>query len=181
MEEYKIKIVYFCFLVPDVWESIVIEQLDALKKLELYTKASNIYLSVISDDKELMKLKKLLHDHYSKIEITNHFYENVYEYPGFKTIYEISDETEKDTYILYFHSKGMTSHQHDLRRKLFDLSIANYEEVLKAFQNDENIDVVGSFPHPNGFVFFNFFWVRSSYFKKYVTKWSELKVDEQVK
>ena len=67
----KIKIVYFAYLAPDMWEKIVIEQLDSLKKLDLYDIALNIYMSVISDDIELDKLKILLKNNYDKIELKN--------------------------------------------------------------------------------------------------------------
>ena len=56
-----IKIVYFAYLVPNRWYSIVKEQLDELKNLELYEMAANIYFNVISDDVELEQLKSLLH------------------------------------------------------------------------------------------------------------------------
>lgn len=163
-----IKIVYFSFLVPNIWLPIVTEQLDALKDLDLYERAVNIYFSVISDDNELKVLKILLKEKYPKIEIVNHFYENVYEYPGIKTVYDISDEKDDNTLILYFHSKGMTSNLHDLRKRLFNVTIKNYKEAIKEFENNNEIDVICALPHPNGFAYFNFFWIKSSYVKKWV-------------
>ena len=49
----KIKIVYFAYLIPDIWENIVIEQLNALKNLKLYDLASKIYISVITNYNKL--------------------------------------------------------------------------------------------------------------------------------
>jgi len=49
MEKLTIKIVYFAYLVPNRWYWIVKEQLDALKNLDLYEMAANIYFNVISD------------------------------------------------------------------------------------------------------------------------------------
>lgn len=163
-----IKIVYFAYLVPNRWYSIVKEQLDELKNLELYEMAANIYFNVISDDVELEQLKSLLKSDYPKIEIANHFYENVYEYAGIKNVYDISSENEDNTIILYFHSKGMTSYQDDDRKKLFRKTISNYKEAIEAFENDKEIDVVCAIPHYNGFAYYNFFWIRSSYVKKWL-------------
>jgi len=56
----KIKIVYFAYLIPNKWEIIVKEQLDSLKNIQLYNESINIYMSVISDDNELEKLKIFL-------------------------------------------------------------------------------------------------------------------------
>jgi hypothetical protein len=168
MGEQIIKIVYFAFLVPNLWLPIITEQLDELKRLPLYEKAKNIYFSVIADNVELNKLKLLLNEKYSKIEIINHHCENFYEYPGIKAIYDISNENEDDTILLYFHSKGMTSNAHHHRQRLFDISIKNYELYINEFSKNKDLDVACALPHKQGFAYFNFFWVRSSYVKKFV-------------
>ena len=82
----KIKIVYFANLIPNVWEPIIIEQLDSLKNTKLYNNAK-IYMSVITDDKELYKLKQLLNTKSINVELRNIYREHVYELPGIKTIY----------------------------------------------------------------------------------------------
>ena len=63
----KIKIIYFACLIPNAWEPIVLEQLESLKKLNLYSIASNIWMSVISNNNELSKLKSILSQNYNKI------------------------------------------------------------------------------------------------------------------
>jgi len=166
----KIKIVYFVYLVPNKWINIIKEQLDSLKKLDLYNKADNIYMSIISDDTELSKLKDLLKNEYDKIEIYNVYKENYYEYPGIQALYNISKEDTDDTILLYFHSKGMTSDQHETRQCLFKYTIANYEQYINEFSKNKNLDVAGAIPHINGFVYFNFFWIRCSYIKNYCSK-----------
>jgi hypothetical protein len=135
----KIKIVYFAYLAPDKWEKIVVEQLDSLKKIDLYDIASNIYMSVISDDIEIEKLKILLKNNYSKIEIKNIYKENVYEYPGLKTIYQIAEDDD-DTYLLYFHSKGMTSNQHETRQYMFKYTIENYKEGIRELIKNKDLE-----------------------------------------
>jgi hypothetical protein len=130
MSNLVIKIVYFAYLLPGVWFNIVTEQLDSLTELELYEKASNIYISVIANDTELKKLQELIKSRYQKLEIINHYYENIYEYPGIKTLYDISNEYEDNTIILYFHSKGMTSNCHNQRVNLFNKTIKTYVEII---------------------------------------------------
>jgi len=162
-----VKIVYFTYLVPNKWYPIVTEQLDALKELELYEIAKKIYISVIADDCEFEKLKILLFEKYSKIEIINHYYENVYEYPGIKAIYDIA---ENDEILLYFHSKGMTSNAHDDRKKLFQITIKNFEQYLNEFEVNDQLDVACALPHKCGFAYFNFFWIHGSFVKNWVTQ-----------
>ena len=165
----KIKIVYFAYLFPNKWQEIVEEQLNSLINTNLYNEAINIYMSVISDDIELDKLKIFLSKKYSKIEIKNHFKDNLYEYPGLKTIYQIADDDD-DTILLYFHSKGMTSNQHETRQYLFKYTIENYDNYIKEFKYNKHLEVAGAIPHENGFIFFNFFWVRSSYVRNYCNR-----------
>ena len=165
----KLKVVYFAYLLKDKWEKIVLEQLNCLVKCGLYNEAENIYMSVGYEEySELTKLINLVKDNYPKIILLNMFKENLYEYPGIKTLYDISD-FDNDTYILYFHSKGMTSLDNvSIRQTLFKYTISNYKEYVNKFIEDKNIDISGIIPHVNGFIFYNFFWCRSSYIKTYL-------------
>ena len=165
----KIKIVYFAYLIPDKWYSIIDEQMNSLKNCGLYDDAIDIIISVVSDDNELPKLKKLLQEKYDKIIIKNIFKDNVYEYPGLKTIYQIAED-EDDIILLYFHSKGITSNQHETRRYLFKHTIENYKEIINEFIKNKNLDIACAIPHINGFAYFNFFWARSSYIRNYCSK-----------
>jgi len=165
----NIKIVYFANLIPNSWEPIITEQLDSLKKLELYNKASNIYMSVIANDRELIKLKELINSKYKKIELKNIFKENYYEYPGIKTLYQIAQDND-DEIILYFHSKGITSNQHENRKYLFNHTIENYNLYLQEFKRNKELEVAGIFPNVDGFCYFNFFWTRSSYVRNYCSR-----------
>ncbi len=164
----KVKIVYFANLIPKLWEPIIIEQLESLKKLDLYNN-STIYMSVISNDEELRKLKDLINNKFSKIKLKNIYKENLFEYPGIKTIYQIAEDDDNEV-ILYFHSKGITSNQHDTRRFMFKNTIENYKEYLDEFKNNSDLDVAGYFPHKDGFCYYNFLWMRSSYVRNYCQK-----------
>ena len=168
----NIKIVYFAYLVPNKWENIVLEQLEMLYNVtSLYEKA-HIYMSVIDNtinQSELQKLRNILRDQYNKIKLINIFSENLYEYPGIKTVYELSSMNDNE-YILYFHSKGMLSNQHSIRRILFEYTIKNYEIILEEMEKNIDIDTSSIIPCTNGFGYFNFFWARSSFVAKYCSK-----------
>ncbi len=165
----KIKIIYFACLIPNAWEPIVLEQLESLKKLNLYSTASNIWMSVISNDNELSKLKLILSQNYNKIQLKNVFTENYYEYPGIKTLYQVAEDDD-DTILLYLHSKGITSNQHEMRKYLFKNTIENYKDYVNEFKKNKDLDIAGAIPHYSGFCYFNFFWTRSSYVRNYCSR-----------
>jgi len=164
----NINIVYFAFLLKNKWQPIILEQLNSLKNINLYNIASKIYMTVISDDIEIIELREILKD-FPKIILIHEFKDNVYEYPGLKLVHDISTN-DPNTIILYFHSKGMISNTAHIRKLLFDSTINNYQKYVNEFKNNTNLDVAGSIPHKNGFIFFNFFWIRSSYVNQYVSK-----------
>jgi hypothetical protein len=168
----NIKIVYFTYLVPNKWQSIVEEQLNSLYKLTSLYNKSEIYMSVIDtseSQKELEKLRSILSKKYNKIQLINIFSTNVMEYPGIKTVYELSEDSDNE-YILYFHSKGMVSNDHRSRQILFDYTIKNYETILNEMEKNIKIDISSLIPCVNGFAYYNFFWVRSSYIHKYCSR-----------
>jgi len=168
----KIKIVYFAYLIPGKWESIIEEQLSSLYSMTSLCDISTIFMSIIDDtpgQQELKKLRSLLSEKYNKIYLMNIFLENVFEYPGIKTVYELSTDNEHE-YILYFHSKGMMSNQHRVRQLLFDYNIKTYEKIIDVMEKNLEIDVSSAIIGLNGFGYYNFWWARSSYIKKYCSK-----------
>jgi hypothetical protein len=165
-----IKIVYFAYLVPNRWQSIVEEQLNQLAELPLYQIAKDIQMSIIYEkEKDYHDLCKLLKEKWPKVVLGQVHHENTFEYPGILNLYTIdaTGKNDENTILLYFHSKGMTSNLPNIRKNLFEITIANYQEYLNAFENDSNIDIAGYAPHVNGFIYFNFFWIRSSYIHKW--------------
>ncbi len=157
----NITIVYFAYLEPSTWIDIVTEQLDDLVECGLYDRANQIYMSVVDIGQQIDILRQLLISKYCRIQLTNIYTENVYEYPGIKTLFEISQVTPD--IILYFHTKGMCNVGQSLTRKqLFVGTIQNYQTYLDQFQNYPNINLMGMYPHQDGFLWFNFFWVRSA-------------------
>lgn len=176
----RVKIVYFAYLVPDKWRPIVEEQLDALTQCGLYTRADEIQMSCCFDHmKDYQELCDLLEQQWPKVKIGQISDTNQYEYLGILNVYLMAHQVEavdaNDTVILYFHSKGMTSNLPKIRRSLFQHTIQNYQEYLDAFETDPNLDIAGYLPHPDGFIYFNFFWIRADY----VRNWTSLPVPSQ--
>jgi len=168
----SIKIVYFAYLIPGKWESIIIEQLESLHSITSLYEKSSIYMSLIDDTPsqiELSKLKNILSAKYSKIQLVNIWSHNVFEYPGIKTIYDLSTDNEHE-YLLYFHSKGIMSEQHIIRKILFEHTIKNYELYINEMETNLKIDTASFIPCINGYGYYNFFWARSSYVKNYCIK-----------
>lgn len=165
----KIKIVYFIFLVPNRWESIVDEQLSSLKKLDLFNINDEIVIACVGNKDEFNKLSNFISKNYPKIEIKEYSEQNHFEYLGFKTLYEIADD---DSIILYFHTKGVVSGQNNntnnlLRPILFTNIIENYSKYILELKNNQ-VDIGTLFPHNRSFAFYNFFWIRGDYVKKYL-------------
>ena len=61
----------------------------------------------------------------------------------------------------------MTSNEHNTRQAMFKYTIENYKEGINEFISNKDLDVVCAIPHINGFAWYNFFWVRSSYVRNY--------------
>ena len=73
----------------------------------------------------------------------------------------------------------MTSNQRKTRQYIFKHTIENYKERIREFIKNKDLDVVCAIPHINGFAFFNFFWVRSSYVRNYCS-YPEITTDRYV-
>jgi hypothetical protein len=154
--------------VPNKWRPIIEEQLSQLSQLPLYDFAETIQMTVIADrESDYHELQDLLKEKWPKVSIGYITGQNTYEYPGIAQLYLATGTDPDDTLLLYFHSKGMTSNEHNTRKNLFDITIANYQEYLDAFEQDPELDIAGYAPHVNGFIYFNFFWIRA----KYIQKW----------
>ena len=95
----NIKIIYFTYLVPNKWEPIVLEQLEALYKITSLYEQASIYISLTVDSEsqnEFKKLRNIISSKYNKIQFINVFSKNVYEYPGLKSVYEVSTDNDSE-------------------------------------------------------------------------------------
>ena len=170
----KINIVYFAYLHSNDWEKIVMEQLVSLKNTSLYELADNIYISLVCDDLKLKRIKQLIWAKFKKIQIINRYDGNYFEYPGLEAVYNISEKDE-ESIILYFHTKGMTSQSKHpgnelIRKKLFQYTIENCDLYVQKFNEVSDLDIGGVFISEFKFVWYNFFWIRSTYVKNHLPK-----------
>ena len=61
----------------------------------------------------------------------------------------------------------MTSNTHETRRNLFIYTIDIYKKYLKAFDENPELEIAGFLPNEPGHIYYNFFWIRTSYVRKY--------------
>jgi hypothetical protein len=99
-------------------------------------------------------------------------YNNEYEYQGILKVWELGQEhcTQKDI-ILYFHSKGVT-HYSDYKynkEDSYNIILKNYKKIEDIFTKYNTIDKIGYSCGGNGWIWYNFWYVRGSYIK-YVEK-----------
>jgi hypothetical protein len=164
----KIKIVYFAYLKPNCWKNIVFSQMEHLLKTDILSKAElHVVLSGATKDiyDAETKIKLIFKQFISLIHFT-YSYENTFEYPGIKLLY---DEAIKypEKIFLYFHSKGMVYHSNNNERipgeiVLFKSIIENWKEIIHIFDTQDNINKVCYGCAKNGVCWFNFFWVRGT-------------------
>lgn len=156
----KVKIIYYAYLYGPDWPSVVQEQLGGLRALDLYNKCDGVWVNASGSDKDLVKFKDLVAA-YSKAVIDRITTENQFEYPGIKSLYDHAMQ-DGDALYLYFHTKGIVSKAHKLRRKLFKYTISNYQKYFDIFNSDPAINLMGVCPSINKWIWFNFFWVRGA-------------------
>lgn len=99
-------------------------------------------------------------------------YNNEYEYPGILKVWELGQEhyTKQDI-ILYFHSKGVTHNSEYKYNKedRYNIILKNYSKIKDIFTKYNTIDKIGYSCGGNGWIWYNFWYVRGSYIK-YVEK-----------
>jgi FkbM family methyltransferase len=163
----NILIVYYISInICKDWKCIVKGQLNDLKKVGL--SKCKFFIAITGENIELINSCIELINEY---KLNNSIFtntENLYEYSGIKLMHEISHIYE-DKIILYMHTKGMVFNNPSNFRSNDELiilryTIKDYKKILKLFEN-KSINKIGLFPSPEGKIMFNFFWIRSNYFK----------------
>jgi len=165
-------IIYFAYLKKDRWPDIVVPQINDLIKNELLNYITDLHICLSGEKEEIIQaesqLKEILDQYLDKVQF-HHTYENLYEYPGIKKLY---DEGIKhpDRIFLYFHSKGMVFHENNKERNvdelaLFKTVIHSWRQVLERFMN-KDINKVTFGCSETGVGYYNFFWVRGQYFQR---------------
>ena len=168
----KIGVIYFAFLKEDRWRTIVLPQMHDLAQCGL-AKNADIDIVLSGTEKEITSAKSEITNILSPVNNNVHFdysYENTYEYPGIKKLYNKAEENPEKIY-LYFHSKGMVFYKGEPRRNnieiyLFENLIKNWETIVDIFEKNPHKNKVSLGCSMEGVCWFNFFWVRGAYLKR---------------
>jgi hypothetical protein len=141
-------------------------QLNDLKTENLLT--CDMFIHITGETQELIDSCINLINNYKINKSIRTSTENLYEYPGLKYMYDVS-QVFSDKIILYMHTKGMffsnfSNYRSKDEQMILRYTIKNYQNILTLFEN-KNINKIGLFPSPEGKIFFNFFWIKSNYLK----------------
>lgn len=172
----NIQMVYYIYINPNKnWRPNILGQLDDIKNCSLLSDLSNILHCVICahtqdliDEVVHLINKELMPLHLSSRQVNfTTTKDNNAEYPGILKLHELSHIHPNDLFI-YIHSKGM-SHPHEerlsLEKTLLQSLVNPWQQVKQIFENNQQIKKAGLFPSPEGWIWFNFFWVRGDYIK----------------
>lgn len=170
---FTISIVYFAnlFVNPVHGHQLIIEQMTDLVHTGLLSQISHIHivLSVPSSYNTTFLTIKLTYMLGQKV-VFHKNNEDCYEYPGIQLVYSLANQNHSSThYILYFHSKSMSRYKgvrEEFEKSLHSTVIAPWKHVLSIFNNHPSIDKIGWSASEYGFMWYNYWWVRSSYIVK---------------
>jgi len=161
------------YLVGD-WETIVTEQLQLLLDTKLYQASTKIHYCVFAyENNAYRKFVNLVvqHDPLNKIQIIKHE-ENKFEFLTLKLLQDTIKQCDKETYVLYYHTKGLTSVQKyenviSWRKCLEYFNIEKWTNLTKAlntFDTAGALYIDSGWP-ANNFYAGNFWWSKTSYLK----------------
>lgn len=154
------------------WENIIIGQLQDAHQYGLFRVAS-ISVEITAENKAIHDVVyNIINDFLAETAIyhaydINIHSENHFEYYAFKKIHEVAASSPPDTIILYYHSKCMFARylnidRHDDEKRLTRNTLFHWEHILDILNKQPQINKVGLFPSTAQWVWFNFFFIRSS-------------------
>lgn len=167
-----ISIIYFAYLKKERWPHIVLPQMEGLLKNELLQNSVDLHICLSGEKEDILeaeeKIKVVLEPYLQKIHF-HHTYENLFEYPGIKKLYDQAIQNPENIF-LYFHSKGMVFHECNSDRNfdelaLFKSVIDAWKEAINKFKNEE-INKVTFGCSEDGVGYYNFFWIRGKYLQR---------------
>jgi hypothetical protein len=174
----KLHIVYFATLYfGNHCITLIKHQLNILLETKLLQTLphSKLYIIItIPNDNEIIEkeIKNLFAKEWienKKIIITFHN-ENTFEYEGIHKVYTLGNECNENEYIAYFHSKGMSRFNQDKNYdeflRYFSPVFQDWKWVLFVLHNFHSMDKIGLNSSTEGWMWYNFWWVKSTYLKK---------------
>jgi hypothetical protein len=162
----EINIVYFINTYCSTnYAPLFIAQMEDLKQSGLLERAKLFIVACTSEWTFLHHVQALV----PQAEVDIHT-ENNHEYFGISKVWQLA-QNDPNKIILYFHSKGISRIAQPsenfprtyLERRIFALVIRDWARILHIFDVFPSVDKVGVFGSPQGWIWYNFFWVRSSY------------------
>lgn len=88
---------------------------------------------------------------------------NLFEYPGFRAMKALAEDSAPDALIYYCHSKGIADLD-ERRMGLFRLHTeVGLTASLDALTTSRNVNRAGLFPFKFGWCWHNFFWIKAGY------------------
>ena len=171
-ELFRIDIVYFAnlFVNPQHGTRLIREQMTDLIATGL-TRISHIHIVLsVPPDFDFPSFQTILGSLFHGQQKSFHVYiehENCHEYPGIQLVQSLAfSNGSPHHYLLYFHSKGISRFRG--RRETHELAlhktvIAPWRHVLEIFDSHPHIDKIGSTSSDKGWIWWNYWWARSSY------------------
>lgn len=172
--------VYHVFCVNN-WRDVFLEQLDSIKKSEIYNVISKFFLSVIYETEDDLNFIRNNMDGLN-FEIKFKTTKNEFEFPSLKIIKNLCDN--EDCYIFYIHTKGVSitknnmSFYHgsndfehisncvkDWREYMTYFIIHKHKECLDKLKEYDACGV-NLVDNPSKHFSGNFWWSKSDYIKK---------------
>ena len=164
--------IFFHVYLKNDFSHILLSKFKKFKASGLYEKANKIYLTLFGEIEQHQEFLTDLKDLYSKIEyvlITNKEFDN--EADTFNFMLKKAESYEKNTPMLYVHTKGV-SHTHPILKKninawvrYLDLyTINKWERCLVGLEDNDAAGGLYEASNPKHFSG-NFFWANSEYIK----------------
>jgi hypothetical protein len=164
----NICIVYYIYLNPNrKWQDIVKGQIEDILLSGILSKTIEFHVAICGDDKIREDAKLLINSHVKVPVIYSDFFENYYEYPGIKLVYDLANRNP-DWIFFYMHSKGMVFNKTIEGRSKMEINILRqtinaWKEALDVLNTNSSIQKVGLYPNIKGGIWFNFWFVKGLY------------------
>lgn len=161
-------VIFFHIACMGNYEEVASEIVSCIIDNELYTRCKKIYYSMIGNPKseELINYLK----NYDKFELC-HSSTNIEEceYPTLMKLQKSAQATEREVYLLYIHTKGVSipdnNNKQLWRKRLLQKTVKEWKECVSLLENGNDISGCGWRDNDNIFQG-NIWWAKSSYIKK---------------
>ena len=159
--EYNFYIVYFinCIVNPNYFDWLI----NQINIVNNFNKKIFIIATIGEKDEDLFKKKTL--ELYPDV-IIECYYENEFEYRGILKVWELGQKyNSRNDIILYLHSKGVTHHTNYSfnSNDNYNIILKDKNKIEEIFSIFPKVDKIGYYSSSHGFIWYNFWFVRSSY------------------